>query len=83
MYRSLFLCFIQFIVQAALSLLISAVQLFSGVVHDAAQSIQATIEASVDAINATLQTTLGGINDILKIIGKSITIPTVAQPDLR
>ncbi|UZJ57166.1 hypothetical protein CBS101457_006486 [Exobasidium rhododendri] len=82
MYRSLFLCVLQFVVQASLSLLISAVSLFAGAVHDAAQAAQAIIQGSVDAINATLSTALGGINDILKIVGQSVAIPTVPQPDL-
>jgi hypothetical protein len=83
MYRSLFLCFVQFVVRASISLLITAVQLFSAAVHDVAQSIQVAVQSSVDAINAALSTTMTGFNDILSIVGKSITIPTVPYPNLR
>jgi hypothetical protein len=82
MYRSLFLCFIQLLVSASLSLLSTAVDTMSGVVHDLAQAARSSIQASVTAINATLRATLGGLNDVLKIIGKSITVPQVSMPTL-
>jgi cobalamin biosynthesis protein CobD/CbiB len=54
MYKSMFLCFIQFVVQASISLLITAVQLFSTAVHDVAQSIQVAVQSSVDATIPTV-----------------------------
>ena len=81
-YRSLFLCFIELLVRGSLSLLISAVEAMSSVVHDTAQSIQAGIQASIEAINATLRGSLGAMNDVLKLIGQHMTVPVVPTPDL-
>lgn len=83
MYRSLYLCFIELLVRGTLSVITSVVGILSGLIHDVSQSIEATIKGSIQAINATLKASLGGINDILKIIGKSIHIVQVPEPDLR
>lgn len=83
MYRSLYLCFIELLVRGTLSVITSVVGILSGLIHDISQSIEATIKGSIQAINATLKASLGGINDILKIIGKSIHIVQVPEPDLR
>jgi len=60
----------------------STVHLLSEGIQTAGNGIKSAIEASVDGVNGFLSTVLGGVNDTLSLIGQSITIPTVAQPDL-
>ncbi|CAO1631211.1 unnamed protein product [Parajaminaea phylloscopi] len=81
-YRSVFLCFIELLVRSALSLLLAAVDLMNSLINDAGHGIKAGIQAAVDGVNAFLHGALDGVNDLLQIIGKSVKIPVVAQPDL-
>ncbi|KAN0060897.1 hypothetical protein ACQY0O_006631 [Thecaphora frezii] len=54
-YRSLIVCFIEFLVQDSLAVLMSAMQLISDAVHEAAQGIRAAIQASIEGANSLLQ----------------------------
>lgn len=81
-YRSVFLCFIELLVRSSLSLLAAAVDLINGIINDASHGIKAAIQAGVDGVNAFLHGALDGINDVISVIGKSIQIPVVAQPNL-
>lgn len=60
----------------------ATVDLMNTAVREAAQGIQTAIEASISGINTFLSTTISAFNDALSLIGQSITVPTIAQPDL-
>lgn len=82
MYRSFYLCVIELLVRGTLTVITAAVDALSGVIHDVAQSFKTAIQGSVNGVNATLKGSLGGMNDILKLIGKSITVPQIPTPNL-
>lgn len=81
-YRSMFLCFIELLVRGSLSLLMSAVDLTDQVINDAGHGVKKAIQVSVDGINSFLHGALDSANDLLSIIGKTIAIPVIPQPDL-
>ncbi|KAN0065230.1 plasma membrane fusion protein prm1 [Thecaphora frezii] len=81
-YRSLFVCFIELLVQGSLAVLISAVQLISDAVHEAAQGIRAAIQASIEGANSLLSSTVSGINAIVSVFGQHVTAPTIEVPSL-
>lgn len=68
--------------RGALALLIAAVKLLNTAVEDVASAIAATIKGSIDVVNTFLSTSITALNDVLAVIGQSITVPVVAQPDL-
>jgi hypothetical protein len=74
--------FIELLVRGALALLIAAVKLLNTAVEDVASAIETAIKSSVDVINTFLSTSIAALNDLLAVIGQSITVPVVAQPDL-
>ncbi|EPQ26846.1 uncharacterized protein PFL1_05481 [Pseudozyma flocculosa PF-1] len=81
-YRSLFVCFIELLVRGSLAVLLSAVQLISDAVHEAAQGIRAAIQASVEGVNALLSGTISGINAIIGVFGQHVNPPSIDVPSL-
>lgn len=72
----------ELLVRGSLSLLMAAVDLMNTAVKDAGQGIKAAVQTSVDGVNTFLSGSLAGINDILAVVGKSVKVPQIAQPDL-
>lgn len=60
----------------------AAVNLLSEGIQAAGTGIKSVIEASISGVNDFISTALGGVNDVLSLIGQSIKIPTIGQPDL-
>ncbi|KAI0027881.1 hypothetical protein K488DRAFT_90359 [Vararia minispora EC-137] len=79
-YRSTFLCFLELIVRGALSVIISATQEVSNLLHSTATDLRTTIQNSVSGINSAISAIVDQVNKINPF--GNITAPHFDVPDL-